>query len=424
MLEVGRLSAEAFTRERVLTFKKLILFITNLARKTLQLGLYDFASKIDEESATKQAFSAARKKINSIVFKLMNQKFITETYTDNDYALLKGRRILAVDGTFIQLPSSPEIAQEYGYKKNQYGNAIPSAKASTVYDVLNKLTLDSIIAHSETSEKKLAIQHIDNILQINKQADFKEQDLFIFDRGYPSMELLTKLTVEKNDYLMRCPTSFISEVRAVIKSKKVDQTIEINIFDSSRNLSVNLKALFPNLARDAKFKLRVVACPLPSGEREILITSLLDEKEFSPLVLFNLYNRRWDTEENYKFFKAIAQVENFSGKSKLAVEQDFYATALMCNIANYLAQEALDDMREVLESKKLKYPYTFNKTISLGILKDELIYVIFLKQDLEGFCDKVKSLMAKNLVAIRKNRSYPRHKSANRNYSSNTRSFL
>lgn len=421
LLNLGRFCKNDFTRNRVLCFQRLVSFIINLARKSLKLELNSFTKNLNIEDITTQAFSKARKKLNPIVFKLLNNKLIEEFYSDNEFKLFEGYRLLAIDGSKLQLPSSDEIIKEYGCTKNNYGDNLPSAQASTIFDALNKLTIDAIISKYKTSEKDLALQHIENILEVNKLTKFRHKDLFILDRGYPSMQLLTKFLVKKMDFLIRCPSIFISEVRSVIKKGSIDQIIETDIFKKG---NVSMHEHFPDLDKNMKIKLRVLVFNLPSGEKEILLTSLLDKKAFSPLTLFNLYSRRWDTEENYKFHKSIAQIENFSGKSKKSIEQDFHATVFTCNLANMLAAETLEEIQETLKEKNLKYDYTINKNIALGTLKDELIYTLLFHKDIDEFCEKVKNQMAQSLVPIRTGRSFPRHKSFHRNYATNRRSCL
>jgi hypothetical protein len=92
----------------------MILFILNLARKTLQLELNIFTKNLTCKDITKQAFSKARMNLNPIIFKFFNDTFVSEFYTDNDFKTLYGYRILAVDGSRIQLPSSEALVLELG----------------------------------------------------------------------------------------------------------------------------------------------------------------------------------------------------------------------------------------------------------------------------------------------------------------------
>jgi len=394
---MGRLKESAFTRDRMLPFKKMIMIIVNLVRKTLQLELNLFSENFNCKDVSKQAFSKARKNLNPKVFGLLNEKFLSEFYTDNDIKTLHGYRICAVDGSKIQLPFSKEIVREYGCNGNQFSAAMPMAQTSTLFDVLNKLTVHAIIAPNAASERNLAKQHLDQLRIINGQTEFDKtgiKDLILFDRGYPATELFINLAKEKKDFLMRCKNDFCTEIKEVIAGGKADTIVEIDIAKKRKcaNSALGLRLL--EIDENVKLKLRGLVFKLSSGELEVLITSLIDQNKFTQEILFEFYNLRWGTEENNKFHKSVAQLENFSGKSKVAIEQDYYATIFTCNIESILAQEALEEVNAVLKDKDLKYEYVVKRMIH-------------------------------SLVPIRKNRSFPRHsKFPSRKYSINHRSCL
>lgn len=423
----GRLKKNAFTRKRMLTFEKITLLIVNLVRKTLQLELNLFTKNLQQEDVTKQAFSKARQNLNPVVFELLNEKFITEFYTDNEIKTLHGYRIFAVDGALIQLPSSPELIQEYGCNKNQHGAIMPMALSSTMFDLLNKISVHSIIAPISAAERDLAKQHLHQLRKINQQTKFDKtgiKDLFIFDRGYPSTELFVRFAKENKDFLARCSRNFCTEVVEILTSGQTDVIIEIDISKKRKCAHAARSLQLLKICEDEKLKVRILVFTLASGESEILITSLFDKNRFSQEMLFEFYNMRWGIEENNKFHKSIAQVENFSGKTKISVEQDFHATVFACNIESILAQETLDEINAVLKNKNLKYEYVVNRNIALGLLKDELIYVLLSGGDFNEFCSQIKERMARSLVPVRKNRSFPRVKSASRRYPTNCRRSL
>jgi hypothetical protein len=60
-------------------------------------------------------------------------------------------------------------------------------------------------------------------------------------------------------------------------------------------------------------KLRLVRVDLSTGTTEILITSLIDEATFPTSIFADLYQQRWDVEEDYKVMKSRLNIENFSG---------------------------------------------------------------------------------------------------------------
>ena len=128
-------------------------------------------------------------------------------------------------------------------------------------------------------------------------------ELFLFDRGYPCRELIAKLIGMKVHFVMRLKSGTFSN--EIDKDKK-DQIIEISY------------------ARK-KYKVRVIKFKLDSGIEEILITNLFDtsinEDNFK-----QLYFMRWGIEIKYDELKNRLEIENFTGTTKIAIEQDFYAS--------------------------------------------------------------------------------------------------
>src|SRR5207248_3145718 len=152
------------------------------------------------------------------------------------------------------------------------------------------------------------------------------KNLVMFDRGYtsvPSFFLLKHLGV---DFIMRAKTTFTTEITEIVKSGQLDTIITISLYKFRRSIDPDFKSYMPDINDDPSMQLRVTVHELNSGEKEILITSLLDRNEFSYDNLFYLYSKRWCVEEGLKLHKHAAEIENFSGESKIAIEQDFYAT--------------------------------------------------------------------------------------------------
>ena len=175
-----------FTRNCLLTFPILVTFILNLIRKSLQVELNNFIKILPLKAISKQTFSAARHKLHPEIFIELNRNLVQEFYTDNEFKTLFNRRIIGVDGSTLQLPESKEIVEKYGVCVNQT-IAVPMAKISYAYDVLNNITLDAIIAPFKSSERTMAMHHVKNIALTAPSSEIK--DLYIEDRGYPSTAL-------------------------------------------------------------------------------------------------------------------------------------------------------------------------------------------------------------------------------------------
>ena len=82
--------------------------------------------------------------------------------------------------------------------------------------------------------------------------------------------------------------------------------------------------------------LRLVRVELSTGEVEVLITSLLDMQLIPHDQFSDLYHNRWPVEEDYKVIKSRIEVENWSGKTVLAIYQDFHAKVFTKNLTAIL----------------------------------------------------------------------------------------
>jgi hypothetical protein len=81
-------------------------------------------------------------------------------------------------------------------------------------------------------------------------------------------------------------------------------------------------------------RVRLVRVRLPGGETEVLATSVLEETRLPARLFKTLYHRRWGAEESYKRQKRWVEIENFSGRSVLAVQQDVQAKILALNLSS------------------------------------------------------------------------------------------
>ncbi len=79
---------------------------------------------------------------------------------------------------------------------------------------------------------------------------------------------------------------------------------------------------------------------LSTGEIEVLVTSLLDEKKYLALVFKELYNLRWGVECFFCVIKERVKIDNFTGKTVISVKQDFFATMFITGLESLLTKAA------------------------------------------------------------------------------------
>ncbi|MBF0566967.1 MAG: hypothetical protein HQK89_17215 [Nitrospirae bacterium] len=137
-----RSKAEDFTRDRKLPFHTLLLFLINLVKGSLQDELDNFfkilnQSDIAVREVTKSALCNARKKLKYGAFQELTRDVETYGYRHVFKKKWKGFRLLAVDGSTLQVPRTAEVTEHFGAWHPADGQSCPVARISMMTDVLN-----------------------------------------------------------------------------------------------------------------------------------------------------------------------------------------------------------------------------------------------------------------------------------------------
>lgn len=387
----NRLSPSYFTRSGKMGFKETLLFALNMVNRTLQLELNNFFAKVlkKDDSISKQAFSENRQKIDPKAFVELNDAIVEVIYKeDSEFKLWNGYRLSAIDGSILEIPNTEYTQEVFGYCKNQNSRKVARAKASCIFDVENKIVLKSKIDRYDTSEKEMALELVSDLV---KDSSFKE--LILFDRGYPSCELIAKLSEWNVKFVMR---KAINTFTKGYDPKKDDQIIEIKY-------------------KKKPYKVRAVRFMLDSGIEEILLTNLFEET-YTLNDFKKLYFKRWGIEIKYDELKNRLEIENFTGTTKIAIEQDFYASIYLSNMIELAREDSDEIIQEENEEKELKYEYKTNLNVLIGSLKDRLI-MLFLEESprkRNRMYDEIMNEVSKSRIPIRPDRQNSRIKRKSR----------
>jgi len=378
-LNTHRLKDTYFTRSSgKMRFSEAIYFILKGIKKTLQIELDNWFWNQGRESMTKQSFSELRQKISPQAFVELNDIFVSQFYEDS-YKKYKGFRLLAIDGSITEIPNTELNREYFGYYHNQSSWKQSRAMATVIYDVENDIIVESDIRSWKSAERAVAMELIERLEEKNIK-----NNLFLFDRGYPSVEMFNFLAERHAKYLIR------------VKNKKFHKKID-DITDEDKLITLE----------NCVEKLRVINVTLSTGETEKLITNIYDES-FTTNDFKELYFKRWGIETKYSQLKSRYELENFSGCLPIAIEQDFYANIYLSNMLALAKDEANEKVKK--EKKNLKYEYKVNTNIFVGKMIPMLVCV-FLEEDSDKrgkLYVKVMKSIEKNIVPIRPDRSFPR----------------
>lgn len=373
-----------FTRNRKMPFEEVILFTLMSFKCSTQSALRRFFDMLGKRVFMKQqSYSEARKKISVMAFELLFQatvKVMTEECHDNWHGYL----VYAIDGSKIALPADKALHRHFGAVGK--GIKSPTAQGSIIYDVLNDIVIDAAIGPVSTDERSLAKAHIDSC----KGYASDSKKLIIFDRGYPSFDLIEKLESDNFHYVMRVREKFNNDIDA--------QTSPDG---------------YVTIEKDGKaIRARVIKFTLESGEREALITNITD-KRLGKKAFKQLYFLRWPVETKYDIVKNKLQLENFTSRTVEGVGQDFFASMYLANVAAAAAIDARPDIESERGGKDNKYQYKANINELIGILKDRFVAALT-EESAEKQIELINNIIKEvkgSVVPKRDNRSIPRNSS-------------
>lgn len=405
-----------FTRKRKMPLSPLILSILNRKGLTLTMELRKFFKLINsKEKISKPGYLKQRKKLNPKAFMLLSDFHVKNFYKDVPaLKSFKGYFLFAIDGSSANIPTTKENIELYGNSSRKNVKLRAQLGISCIYDVLNKMIIDCTINKWKFSEREQAEIHIKKLNSFIGNKPY----ITIFDRGYPSSEFFINRLEKEQKFLMRLSsTSFKREQLSMLEE---DEDVEI-VFDKTR-IRHYIGTDFGNKLNQLGFiQLRFVRLKLPTREFEYLATNLSRE-EFSTEEIFTLYSCRWGIETVYDILKNKLELENFTGSKPIIIEQDIFSTIYLCNLVHDLLFDA-EEEQKARNQGKYKYAMTINKSIAIGIIKEDLIFFI-LEPDGDRkteIFEKIIKEISENILPIREDRHYERAKGQLAGKYSNTR---
>ncbi len=150
---------------------------------------------------------------------------------------------------------------------------------------------------------------------------------------------------------------------------------------------------------------------------------VLNNNEYKYQAFKDLYHHRCTEEEAYKLLKSRTELEKFSGKTALAVQQDFHSKILLITLAVAFAHPIEEKVRtEYKADQDRKHDQKINRTNTLANIRD-IIVSIFLKGKLKKALQAYDDIVYKTREIIRKERSNPRNHRQKKPYNMNYKSL-
>ena len=403
-----------FTRQCKLPFTVVMLLILQKSLKSLQVRLHEFLTEWATAghagaSATAGAMTHARAKLLPSAFVELNQKAVVDNFYGPEHApalqLWRGHRLLGIDSSLVRLPCSPELFKQFGEVQcsNQHGkhDRYPQGRISVLYDLLNRIGIEGHMVDSTQGETELAQKHWPQV---------RASDVTITDRGFAGYRWFAQSS-QHGHFICRCSAGSFPVVQELVARDEAGVSVSVTLHAPADQVTELKRS---NLPLD--LTVRFISVRLSSGELEVLATSLLDAQAYPTDCFAAVYWSRWGIETFYGRLKGRLDLENFSGETVAAVEQDFQAMLFVSNLESVVSAPVQARLSQFRTTQR-KQPIQVNRSVSLHALKYHVIRLLASEVPLEEVLRQLEQWLIHNPVSVRQNRKTVRRKtSAFRSY--------
>ena len=401
-----------FSRTRKLPFRKMISFMLAMEGGSLTNEMLKYFG-CSENIASSSAFVQQRGKINAATFPTLFDLFVRKTDSPKLY---KGLRLIAADGSSIQIPTNVHYDDSFFPGSN--GQAPYNLlHLDAMYDLLHHTYLDADLCGEKAKNECGTMCAMVDRSCIDKA-------LLIADRGYENYNLMAHIQEKGWFFLIRVKdagtrASIASGLNLPITpefdlfidlSLTPRQTNEVKLLCQDRNHyrflpSSSTFDFFPmNTDRHdpvAFYKLpfRIVRLKITDDTYETLVTNL-DPIGFPPDELKKLYNMRWGIETSFRDLKYTVGLLHFHAKKVEYICQEVFARLIMYNFTELITSPV------VISKADSKYAYKANFSIAVHICRQFFLGNVS-PPDLEA-------LIRRHISPVRPGRSRPRNMTAKR----------
>lgn len=345
-----------------------------------------------EDLVTPSAYQQAREKLDPKIFiellRILSEGFYQSDPQDPGLQWCS-HRLLGFDPTTLNLPDTPATRAHYDVQRNQHAECV-QAQSGMLYDLLNELPLGATLGKRRSGKQQL----------MELEALLQENDVVVCDREFGDYGLLSWLSSRKRHYIVRLQSQSFAAVQAFAKGTEREAIVEVSCPRKQREFVAQH-------ALPQRMLLRVLKVLLPSGEEEILATSLCDSTLYSPADLAEAYRLRWGIETCFDRLKNIFELERFSGGSLQRIEQDFYGTLFLCGLEAMLIEQTQQELRE--SSPGCKHQKKVNRAVSYSALVDQAIEILLHPQEeTEQTLQRLRTLLRCSPTLVRSGRKNKR----------------
>jgi len=361
-----------------------VLSVLNMFKSSADFDTVDVLKQLGKKPVTESAFSQSRYKIDWQFFSDLCS-ISSEAYQEFATPRWKGYRILAGDGSTLNLPSSKQIRGYFGIDSSSKKTSL--ARIFLLYDVNTGFTLQARLGRMSTGESGL----LDDCLS---KTPARHDDLLVLDRNFGYFYNVNTMVNKGRAFCIRMSTKTTNFAKQVMADERMDFITEWVPSKKEQETS----------RTNAPIQVRVTKTVLNTGVTELLVSNL-DTSEFSTVEMDKLYKMRWGVEEGIKNLKPKMKVEQFGCRKPEGIYQEFFAHILAMNMVSLAGMAAAKRIKKTIKKRKLAYKYNWkNAYLSLR----SRIVALFSRESVGKLLKKLLKDVSRKLVAIKEGRKFSR----------------
>ena len=249
-------------------------------------------------------------------------------------AFYAGLRLVAIDGSNLEVADEPDNVKAFGYPGSRTGHAgYPQAQCAVLVECASHAIIAANLGAYRASEWEICKPLLSSL---------SAGMLCLADRGFNGYSHWMEAQATGAQLLWRCANN---RQLPVIKALSDGSYLSV-LFPSGTRSKKQRKA------SDEGVTVRVIDYALPNATeaqpRYRLITTLLDEKKAPALELATLYHQRWEVEAVFDELKTHLLQKRRVLRSKTAdlVRQEFYGWVLAHYAVRWLMHQAATEHQQ------------------------------------------------------------------------------
>ena len=310
-----------------------------------------------------------------------------------DNWLWLGHRVITADGCTITMADTTENQAEYPQPRTQKrGCGFPIMRCVVMFALSTGVVLEQAMGKYKgklTAEVSL-FREIDEVIE--------RDDVFLADRAYSGWFDLARLIERGAHVVVRKHQRRKTDFRTGIRYGKDDHAVFWGKPPRPSWMSKDEYDSYPDIITLREIRIRV-ATPGFRTREIIVVTSFLDDIDYTKDDLAALFRRRWQAELNLRSLKSVMQMEHLRCKEPHRVRNELRAHLIAYNLIRQVMTEA------AVHGGVQPWQISFKGTMTTVV---EMLPALVAVSDPDELCDVLLRCCLTHVVGNRPDRYEPR----------------